>query len=325
MRVPCLSSVFCVMFLVACGGGGGGGSDVTPTEVVTNDPPPASIETPPEQLDSTPFAGTWQGTFSGTDGGTWQATVAPNGTVTGSAVSRTGVSFDATGTVSPTGELTLTTVGRASTGATFRGTIADGQVSGNWTNFGGAGGTFTGAQTSTLQASLVEPRRTSDVNSFDYLAFGDWLEQHALNLLDGDAGATVDAARAIVGAPTSLDSMPSSGSASYVGTMAAVETAAGAEPTTLHGPLVATADFDRGAIAGNAELARIDDGSAWGHVRFDDASVLDNGFQGRAVSSRTHDGFIAGRFGGMDASDLGGIVSLDGPTTVHGVFAGKQP
>lgn len=79
------------------------------------------------------YAGTYGGTFNGSDSGQFQATILPNGTAMLNGHSnKFGVSFTGEGKVNVNGSITL---GSASTGATFTGTIAnDGALTGTWKN-----------------------------------------------------------------------------------------------------------------------------------------------------------------------------------------------
>jgi hypothetical protein len=93
------------------------------------------------------FAGTYVGTFSGDDNGTFTVVVDTAGQVTGSGVSDEDGPFAITGTVNSAGDVELV-AGTATTGATFSGTISpSGEVSGTWENrFFGESGTFVGSR-----------------------------------------------------------------------------------------------------------------------------------------------------------------------------------
>ena len=69
------------------------------------------------------FAGTYSGTFSGDDNGTWTAVVDSTGNVTGSGVSSAGGNFLVSGNVTRGGAISFTS-GTVTAGANFSGTIS---------------------------------------------------------------------------------------------------------------------------------------------------------------------------------------------------------
>lgn len=91
------------------------------------------------------FAGTYTGTFSGDDSGTFTCVVDSAGHITGSGVSLQDGPFRGTGTVNSSGEVKFV-AGSTTLGSTFSGTIsAAGEISGTWENrFFGQTGTFSG-------------------------------------------------------------------------------------------------------------------------------------------------------------------------------------
>jgi hypothetical protein len=94
-------------------------------------------------------AGTYSGTFSGDDSGTFDVTLFTNGSVVGTGISNlSGIIFSTFGQMSTDGTVTFAS-GGTSTGASFTGTLTtDGVVSGTWQN-GAESGTFSGSRTST--------------------------------------------------------------------------------------------------------------------------------------------------------------------------------
>ncbi len=80
------------------------------------------------------FQGTWTGTFTGNDSGSWTVYVNDNGTVTGlgnSTVAAT--SFTIEGRINNAGNL-VATFGTSSLDGTFNGTMSGRQCSGTWSN-----------------------------------------------------------------------------------------------------------------------------------------------------------------------------------------------
>jgi hypothetical protein len=97
------------------------------------------------------YAGTYSSTFTGTDSGTVTSSISPSGVTTCSGVSASAVAFGCNFSVTPTGTDGTTaaiSLGISGTGAVFTGTANyyTGDVSGAWSNTGGAGGTFTGSR-----------------------------------------------------------------------------------------------------------------------------------------------------------------------------------
>lgn len=96
-----------------------------------------------------PFEGTWAGTYSGNDTGTWQIVIDADGALNGIAYSNIIQSNMAiTGIVSNNGDLSATST--TSTGAQFVGTLTDNTGSGTWTNQFGTF-TFSGTWVGTKQ------------------------------------------------------------------------------------------------------------------------------------------------------------------------------
>ncbi len=97
------------------------------------------------------YSGSYSGTFTGTDSGTFSTTINPSGSTTCSGTSTQSGAFACSFSVTPTGtDGTIATVnmGITGTGAVFTGTANyyTGAVTGNWTNTGGANGTFAGGR-----------------------------------------------------------------------------------------------------------------------------------------------------------------------------------
>ncbi len=80
------------------------------------------------------FAGSWSGTFTGGDSGTWEITVTNSGMVNGEAFSNNAQVFlTVTGNVDTSGEFRAT-AGSAENGATFTGTFTENSGTGTWEN-----------------------------------------------------------------------------------------------------------------------------------------------------------------------------------------------
>lgn len=94
----------------------------------------------------TSYAGNYSGTYSGDENGTWQVSVASDGTLTGSGDDNLGGSFSISGTFTSSGEATLTQ-GDTNSGATYSGTVDfSGALSGTWQGVNNTSGTFSGSK-----------------------------------------------------------------------------------------------------------------------------------------------------------------------------------
>jgi hypothetical protein len=93
------------------------------------------------------LAGTYSGTYTGADAGTWTVTIDSLGNISGSGFSTTTqVPFEAIGFIGPNGDMSVSATGEAG-GATYEGIIdiAAGITSGTWRFFDNSGGgTFSG-------------------------------------------------------------------------------------------------------------------------------------------------------------------------------------
>ena len=111
---------------------------------------PAVDPDAPTVLTQGSFAGTYTGTYSGTYSGYFNFTVSPTGTHSCSGNDTLGVFFACAfnNIDSISGTMANLTIGAASTGAIFTGTIdyTTGLVNGTWTKTGGADGTFAGSR-----------------------------------------------------------------------------------------------------------------------------------------------------------------------------------
>lgn len=189
MLIRRFTTIALLALLVACGGGGGGSGGGGSGE--RGSPSTSGVNQP-----ASPYAGTWQGTFGGTDSGSWEARVDQNGRITATGTSRQVGTFRATGTVSPAGEFSMTASGAANTGATFTGSISrDGIVSGGWTN-ARAGGSFSGRQIT------ADNRLAGDQIVGSFRGFGSFQPNRVLSIPAGDAiqgNFATTAGRAVTG------------------------------------------------------------------------------------------------------------------------------
>jgi hypothetical protein len=93
------------------------------------------------------FAGSYSGTHTGADAGTWTVTIDGSGNISGSGFSTTSqVPFGIIGFIGPNGDMSVAATGEAG-GATYSGIIdvATGSITGTWRFFDNSGGgTFSG-------------------------------------------------------------------------------------------------------------------------------------------------------------------------------------
>lgn len=157
-----------------------------------------------------------------------------------------------------------------------------------------------------------------------HTSFGVWLESSATSVLAGSSGQVTSVTSFVVGNATPVSDMPRAGSASYRGEAVAVEFRDGASPRPLNGPLDATANFSTGRLTATADLTDSRNGAAFGSVAMNALAINGNRFNGGASSTLGHAGTAQGGFAGPNAAELGGTFELNGPSTVHGAFAGKR-
>jgi hypothetical protein len=126
---------------------------------ILSNAPQASVSTPsqtsgnPVQRNAVNYAGTYSGTYGGSDSGTFQVSIAQDGTAKLSGrSSRMGTSFTGEGKVSSDGSVA---VGSANTGSTFIGSVSpSGTLSGTWKNTAyNQAGTFQGNKGATDTAA----------------------------------------------------------------------------------------------------------------------------------------------------------------------------
>lgn len=95
-----------------------------------------------------PYAGTYEGTFTGDDHGSWRVSIGNDGKITGSGFSAEDGPFGIAGSVTTTGAFAAV-AGDVTEGSTYKGTVKlNGTIAGTWTNtFWNERGTFTGRKT----------------------------------------------------------------------------------------------------------------------------------------------------------------------------------
>ena len=93
------------------------------------------------------LVGTYTGTFSGDNSGTWIGTLATSGILLGTATSAEVVTFSGVVSTNGSGNTDFTTSGGVSDGTTFSGKFSpDGNASGTWSYFGEESGTWVGVK-----------------------------------------------------------------------------------------------------------------------------------------------------------------------------------
>ncbi|MEC4678289.1 MAG: hypothetical protein VST69_05995 [Nitrospirota bacterium] len=101
------------------------------------------------------FSGTYRGTFSGDDTGTWEFTINSLGIITGTSVSDTFGSEPVFGSIGSNGQANVSgTAGSSTFAGTFQ---TDGTVTGTWQDDDGESGTFTGSRVSSSEPGPALP------------------------------------------------------------------------------------------------------------------------------------------------------------------------
>lgn len=251
----------------------------------------------------------------------------------------TGASTQQTGLVlSPTTKADASTViaqGGTGDGVTRVARSSNGSSS---VSFGGTTQSWSAAATSVGSIELTEsadggtvvitsPGTTASsdgTTSFEHTSFGIWLESSAIGVLIGSGNQVQQVSSFVIGDATVVGDMPRGGTATYRGSAVAVELRDGATPRPLDGPLTAAVNFGSGRIDATTDLKGSIDGAAFGRVSMAGLAISGNQFNGTATSSRGHVGSAKGGFAGPRAAELGGVFELEGPSTVHGAFAGTS-
>lgn len=169
---------------------------------------------------------------------------------------------------------------------------------------------------------VTKRRGAAGSTALEYTSYGVWLQSSASGVLSGTSGEVTSASSFVIGDPTPVSAMPQSGTASYRGQAVAVELRDGQVPRTLSGPLNATVDFGQSRLNATTDLAAAN-GASFGRITMSNVGVSGNQFSGAATSA-THTGTVSGGFAGPAAAELGGTFELNGPSTVHGAFAGTS-
>ena len=161
------------------------------------------------------------------------------------------------------------------------------------------------------------------ISNLSYTSYGVWLETRASGALTSTSEQITGAGGFVIGEPTRPSDMPRAGGATYSGEAVAVELRDGQVPRTLSGKFDATADFGSGTVSARADLRDAVNGSSFGRVTMNGLGIRGNEFSGTA-SAGSHSGTVEGGFAGPGAAEIGGSFELNGPTTVHGAFAGSS-
>lgn len=298
--------------LSGCGGGGGSKSSAPAPAVITTTPPPANI-TQTLQLNG--------GSSSGLSVSTNYIFDYPTDTVvffdTPTAASPTTVN------VTPSG--TITSVTLNSPNASRFGNTS------TWTAPGDNIVTTTnevlaceGNCTTVRKLSLFT---TNGAQNYQYMSYGDWIDQSGTSgSVNGVVGYTV------VGQPTSPANIPSTGSATYLGTVNGLFNDSGALTGKITASFSAVANFSARTLDISTSGTQIDDSvtkfAATEHNTTGTLSYVagSNQFSGpvsTATSGMT--GTATGQFFGPTAQEIGGVFDIAGGSKrAIGTFAGKQ-
>lgn len=184
-------------------------------------------------------------------------------------------------------------------------------------------GVFTG-YSSDDESDLVIAALPGDGGvGLDYATFGYWAESDDPGLIDGDAPAD-DGGAFFAGNLTPESQMPTLGTAVYTGRAVGHESSSGGPAAGLIvGNAAFTADFSNNLMTGTLAM-RDAEGFPIVTVSIPDAVIDSNGFGGRAVSNRAHNGTVDGGFFGPSASEVAGFAELDGPSRLQIGFGGTQ-
>lgn len=192
------------------------------------------------------------------------------------------------------------------------------------TSFGGVEVTESADRRTVVITSPGTTASSTGTTSFEHTSYGIWLESSAIGVLTGSGNQVQQVSSFVIGDATAVGDMPRGGTATYRGNAVAVELRNGAAPRPLDGPLTATVDFGSGRLNATTDLKGSIDGAAFGRVSMSGLAISGNQFNGSATSSQGHVGSAKGGFAGPRAAELGGVFELEGPSTVHGAFAGTS-
>ncbi|NCB54994.1 MAG: hypothetical protein EOM49_08685, partial [Epsilonproteobacteria bacterium] len=155
-------------------------------------------------------------------------------------------------------------------------------------------------------------------DSYNYLSWGTWSTE-----LSASHKTVVDGSRWIAGKLTPTTSMPSSGTATYNGTVQGMSYESGALKT-LNGTHTMNANFASGTITGTMNVNYASSGASYATTNLNAVSISGNGFAG-GLNGTDNTGSIKGSFYGPAANEIGGTWALSKTgSSAAGIFAGKK-
>ncbi len=158
----------------------------------------------------------------------------------------------------------------------------------------------------------------SENDSYNYLSWGTWSTE-----LSASNKTVVDGSRWIAGTLTPTTSMPSSGTATYNGTVQGMSYESGALKT-LNGTHTMNANFASGTITGTMNVNYASIGASYATTNLNAVSISGNGFAG-GLNGTDNTGSIKGSFYGPAANEIGGTWALSKTgSSAAGIFAGKK-
>ncbi|MDY0264456.1 MAG: transferrin-binding protein-like solute binding protein [Sulfurospirillum cavolei] len=158
----------------------------------------------------------------------------------------------------------------------------------------------------------------SENDSYNYLSWGTWSTE-----LSASNKTVVDGSRWIAGKLTPTTSMPSSGTATYNGTVQGMSYESGALKT-LNGTHTMNANFASGTITGTMNVNYASSGASYATTNLNAVSISGNGFAG-GLNGTDNTGSIKGSFYGPAANEIGGTWALSKTgSSAAGIFAGKK-
>lgn len=158
----------------------------------------------------------------------------------------------------------------------------------------------------------------SENDSYNYLSWGTWSTE-----LSASNKTVVDGSRWIAGKLTPTTSMPSSGTATYNGTVQGMSYESGALKT-LNGTHTMNANFASGTITGTMNINYASSSASYATTNLNAVSISGNGFAG-GLNGTDNTGSIKGSFYGPAANEIGGTWALSKTgSSAAGIFAGKK-
>ncbi len=158
----------------------------------------------------------------------------------------------------------------------------------------------------------------SENDSYNYLSWGTWSTE-----LSASNKTVVDGSSWIAGKLTPTASMPSSGTATYNGTVQGMSYESGSLKA-LNGSHTMNANFGSGTITGTMNVNYASSGASYATTNLNAVSIGGNGFAG-GLNGTDNTGSIKGSFYGPAANEVGGTWALSKTgSSAAGIFAGKK-